>query len=139
MYVNRWTDYKAVGKRIPGTRFIAFKVPLKQVTDLLTQTHTHLNLYYCFCADVMTPISLLQALRRHLRESEAFGPFDLIDVLKNESEELGLIIDLTFTTRYYRPQVTDNTSNSRVPKNCSVPLFIFCIKVIELVHWIFDD
>ncbi len=28
---NRWLDYKAVGKRLRGTRFIAFKVPLKQV------------------------------------------------------------------------------------------------------------
>lgn len=27
----RWLDYKAVGKRLFGTRFIAFKVPLKQV------------------------------------------------------------------------------------------------------------
>lgn len=28
---DRWLDYKAVGKRLHGTRFIAFKVPLKQV------------------------------------------------------------------------------------------------------------
>ncbi|KAG7322820.1 hypothetical protein KOW79_014166 [Hemibagrus wyckioides] len=71
---DRWTDYKAAGKRIPGTRFIAFKVPLKR------------------------------ALWRHLHESEVFGPLDLMDVLKKEGEELGLIIDLTFTTRYYQPQ-----------------------------------
>ncbi|XP_053502047.1 RNA/RNP complex-1-interacting phosphatase [Ictalurus furcatus] len=76
---DRWTDYKAVGKRIPGTRFIAFKVPLKQ------------------------------ALRRHLSESEVFGPFELMDVLKKEGEELGLIIDLTFTTRYYQPQDLPDT------------------------------
>ncbi|MCJ8742668.1 hypothetical protein PDJAM_G00085010 [Pangasius djambal] len=76
---DRWTDYKAVGKRIPGTRFIAFKVPLKQ------------------------------ALRRHLSESEVFGPLELMDVLKKEGEELGLIIDLTFTTRYYQPQDLPDT------------------------------
>ncbi|XP_060765616.1 RNA/RNP complex-1-interacting phosphatase [Neoarius graeffei] len=76
---DRWVDYKAVGKRIPGTRFIAFKVPLKQ------------------------------ALRRNLKESEAFGPLDLMDMLKNEGEELGLIIDLTFTTRYYQPQDLPDT------------------------------
>uniref|UniRef100_W5UCX4 RNA/RNP complex-1-interacting phosphatase n=1 Tax=Ictalurus punctatus TaxID=7998 RepID=W5UCX4_ICTPU len=76
---DRWTDYKAVGKRIPGTRFVAFKVPLKQ------------------------------ALRRHLSESEVFGPFELMDVLKKEGEELGLIIDLTFTTRYYQPQDLPDT------------------------------
>ncbi|GAA6098153.1 RNA/RNP complex-1-interacting phosphatase [Tachysurus ichikawai] len=76
---DRWTDYKAVGKQIPGTRFIAFKVPLKQ------------------------------ALLRHLHESEVFGPLDLMDVLKKEGEELGLIIDLTFTTRYYQPQDLPDT------------------------------
>lgn len=27
----RWIDYQALGKRIPGTRFITFKVPLQQV------------------------------------------------------------------------------------------------------------
>ncbi|KAF7701387.1 RNA/RNP complex-1-interacting phosphatase isoform X2 [Silurus meridionalis] len=76
---DRWTDYNAVGKRIPGTRFIAFKVPLKQ------------------------------ALRRHLSDSEVFGPFELMDVLKKEGEELGLIIDLTYTTRYYQPQDLPDT------------------------------
>ena len=30
--LGRWLDYKAVGKRLHGTRFIAFKVPLKQVS-----------------------------------------------------------------------------------------------------------
>lgn len=49
MYVNRWVDYTAVGKRIPGTRFIAFKVPLKQVTDMLTHTHLTaiISLFLC--------------------------------------------------------------------------------------------
>lgn len=28
----RWTDYIPLGRRIPGTRFIAFKVPLKRVS-----------------------------------------------------------------------------------------------------------
>ncbi|KAF5897944.1 RNA/RNP complex-1-interacting phosphatase-like, partial [Clarias magur] len=76
---DRWTEYKAVGKRIPGTRFVTFKVPLKQ------------------------------ALRRHLSESEVFGPFDLLDMLKKEGEELGLIIDLTYTTRYYQAQDLPDT------------------------------
>lgn len=31
LFSARWLDYKAVGKRLFGTRFIAFKVPLKQV------------------------------------------------------------------------------------------------------------
>ncbi|XP_061116358.1 RNA/RNP complex-1-interacting phosphatase isoform X2 [Conger conger] len=66
-------DYQALGKRIPGTRFIAFKVPLKQ------------------------------SLRKCFPSSEAFGPFELVHQLEEEKEELGLIIDLTFTTRYYSP------------------------------------
>ncbi|CAL8322653.1 unnamed protein product [Lota lota] len=68
---DRWLDYQNVGKRIPGTRFISFKVPLKQ------------------------------ALTRSLPQSEVFGPWELLDVLAKRKEELGLIIDLTFTTRYY--------------------------------------
>lgn len=68
----------------------------------------------------MPLISLFQALRRHLSESEVFGPFELMDVLKKEGEELGLIIDLTFTTRYYQPQVTDTTSTTaRAEADCS--------------------
>lgn len=31
LFSTRWLDYKAVGKRLFGTRFIAFKVPLKPV------------------------------------------------------------------------------------------------------------
>lgn len=68
---DRWLKYKAVGKRIRGTRFIAFKVPLKQ------------------------------ALNSQLSYSEVFGHWELLDELKKQQQELGLIIDLTFTTRYY--------------------------------------
>ncbi|XP_078146643.1 RNA/RNP complex-1-interacting phosphatase-like [Centroberyx gerrardi] len=69
---DRWLEYDAVGKRVPGTRFIAFKVPLKQ------------------------------SLNSRVPESDAFGPWDLLDSLERENHELGLIIDLTFTTRYYK-------------------------------------
>ncbi|XP_032366632.1 RNA/RNP complex-1-interacting phosphatase isoform X2 [Etheostoma spectabile] len=71
---DRWLDYISVGKRIPGTRFIAFKVPLKQ------------------------------SLNRKLPCSEVFGPWELLDALSTEQQRLGLIIDLTFTTRYYTLQ-----------------------------------
>uniref|UniRef100_A0A3Q3WCQ3 Tyrosine specific protein phosphatases domain-containing protein n=1 Tax=Mola mola TaxID=94237 RepID=A0A3Q3WCQ3_MOLML len=64
----------AVGKRLHGTRFIAFKVPLKQSLNL------------------------------HLRCSDVFGPWELLDTMNKGNQELGLIIDLTFTTRYYRLQ-----------------------------------
>ncbi|XP_062340515.1 RNA/RNP complex-1-interacting phosphatase isoform X1 [Osmerus eperlanus] len=70
---DRWLDYKAVGKKIPGTRFIAFKVPLKQ------------------------------SLNRHVQSSDVFGPKELLTALSKEKQELGLIIDLTYTTRYYKP------------------------------------
>ncbi|XP_070780275.1 RNA/RNP complex-1-interacting phosphatase-like [Enoplosus armatus] len=68
---DRWLDYKAVGERLHGTRFIAFKVPLKQ------------------------------SLNRQLSGSEVFGLWELQDTLNKENQELGLIVDLTFTTRYY--------------------------------------
>uniref|UniRef100_A0A8C2A7W9 RNA/RNP complex-1-interacting phosphatase n=1 Tax=Cyprinus carpio TaxID=7962 RepID=A0A8C2A7W9_CYPCA len=76
---DRWTDYTAVGKRIPGTRFIAFKVPLKQ------------------------------SFRYNLTPSDVFGPFDLVRILEEEGQQLGLIIDLTNTTRYYNVEDLPNT------------------------------
>lgn len=63
-----------MGKRLPGTRFVAFKVPLKQ------------------------------SLNRQLSRSDVFGPWELLDALDREKQELGLIIDLTFTSRYYKVQ-----------------------------------
>uniref|UniRef100_A0A3P9IXQ5 RNA/RNP complex-1-interacting phosphatase n=1 Tax=Oryzias latipes TaxID=8090 RepID=A0A3P9IXQ5_ORYLA len=68
---DRWLDYTAVGRRLQGTRFIAFKVPLKQ------------------------------ALTRMLPRSSVFGPWELLDAVSRDRQELGLIIDLTFTSRYY--------------------------------------
>ncbi|XP_033846281.1 RNA/RNP complex-1-interacting phosphatase [Periophthalmus magnuspinnatus] len=71
---DRWLDYQAVGKRLPGSRFIAFKVPLKL------------------------------DLTRRLASSDVFGPLDLLDTVKRDNQELGFIIDLTNTTRYYTPE-----------------------------------
>ncbi|NXT23014.1 DUS11 phosphatase, partial [Syrrhaptes paradoxus] len=70
----RWTDYVPLGRRMPGTRFIAFKVPLKKSFD------------------------------RNLPPEERFSPHDLLKKIKEQKEELGLIIDLTYTTRYYGPE-----------------------------------
>ncbi|NXU04070.1 DUS11 phosphatase, partial [Buphagus erythrorhynchus] len=67
----RWTDYIPLGCRMPGTRFIAFKVPLKESFD------------------------------RNLLPEDRFSPHDLIRKVEERKEELGLIIDLTYTTRYY--------------------------------------
>lgn len=78
---ERWLDYCPVGRRIPRTRFIAFKVPLKP------------------------------SLNCRVPESRSFGLWDLLDSVKSQDQELGLIIDLTFTTRYY--------GLSDVPRSCS--------------------
>ncbi|NXT61546.1 DUS11 phosphatase, partial [Chaetops frenatus] len=67
----RWTEYIPLGRRMPGTRFIAFKVPLRKSFD------------------------------QNLLPEERFSPHDLIREVKEQKEELGLIIDLTYTTRYY--------------------------------------
>ncbi|XP_048474438.1 uncharacterized protein LOC109923083 isoform X2 [Rhincodon typus] len=71
---DRWQKYSAVGRRLPGTRFIAFKVPLKKIFE------------------------------RQLQPWEFFSPTDLLRQIKEQREELGKIIDLTFTKRYYDPQ-----------------------------------
>ncbi|XP_032937343.1 RNA/RNP complex-1-interacting phosphatase isoform X2 [Catharus ustulatus] len=68
---ERWTDYIPLGHRMPGTRFIAFKVPLKESFD------------------------------QNLLPEDRFSPHDLIREVEERKEELGLIIDLTCTTRYY--------------------------------------
>ncbi|XP_072226746.1 RNA/RNP complex-1-interacting phosphatase-like isoform X2 [Leuresthes tenuis] len=84
---ERWLNYCPIGQRIPGTRFIAFKVPLKP------------------------------SLNYQVPESHSFGFWDLLDSVESQNQELGLIIDLTFTTRYYR--LTD------VPQSCSyIKIFI---------------
>ncbi|XP_068131048.1 RNA/RNP complex-1-interacting phosphatase [Hyperolius riggenbachi] len=71
---DRWTEYIPVGKRIPGTRFIAFKVPLKKVFD------------------------------NKLAPWQRFSPVDLVNEIGKQNEELGLVVDLTFTKRYYTPE-----------------------------------
>ncbi|KAJ3605643.1 hypothetical protein NHX12_027688 [Muraenolepis orangiensis] len=98
---DRWLDYQSAGKRIPGTRFVSFKVPLKQ------------------------------ALNCNLSQSDVFGHWELLDTLGKRKEELGLIIDLTFTTRYYKLEdVPDSlmflkifTQGHEVPSNDTILSF----------------
>ncbi|XP_078269835.1 RNA/RNP complex-1-interacting phosphatase-like [Rhinoraja longicauda] len=66
-----WRGLIPVGRRIPRTRFVAFKVPLKGT------------------------------ISQRLSANQKFSPKDLIANIKEQNEELGLIIDLTYTTRYY--------------------------------------
>ncbi|KAH8365139.1 hypothetical protein KR084_003685 [Drosophila pseudotakahashii] len=65
----RWLNYKPIGERVPGTRFIAFKVPL----------HQHVN--------------------ARVEENLRLAPESLLESVP----DLGLIIDLTNTNRYYHP------------------------------------
>ncbi|NXI08211.1 DUS11 phosphatase, partial [Irena cyanogastra] len=67
----RWTAYTPLGRRLPGTRFVAFKVPLQK------------------------------GFEQNLLPEERFSPRDLLRKVEERKEELGLIIDLTYTTRYY--------------------------------------
>uniref|UniRef100_A0A8C8LME5 RNA/RNP complex-1-interacting phosphatase n=1 Tax=Oncorhynchus tshawytscha TaxID=74940 RepID=A0A8C8LME5_ONCTS len=92
---DRWEDYQAVGKIISGTRFIAFKVPLKP------------------------------SLCRHVERSQAFGPWELMQTMEKDGQELGLIIDLTFTTRYYKPE--------------DLPDSVFYLKIFTAGHEVPSD
>ncbi|MEE6508947.1 hypothetical protein FKM82_023522 [Ascaphus truei] len=58
---------------MPGTRFISFKVPLKKSFDF------------------------------KIAPCQRFSPLDLLREVQNQNEELGLIVDLTCTARYYGP------------------------------------
>lgn len=70
---NRWLDYSPMGEKIPETRFIAMKVPLKD----------------SICIDI--------------DENEKFTCQMAIEAAKRKGYVLGLVIDLSFTKRYYDP------------------------------------
>ncbi|XP_014280425.1 serine/arginine repetitive matrix protein 1 isoform X2 [Halyomorpha halys] len=62
-----WLPYAPIGNQVPGTRFIAFKVPLRE------------------------------AFVDKLQDDDRFT----INVLLDKIPDLGLVIDLTHTTKYY--------------------------------------
>uniref|UniRef100_A0A1A9ZP31 Uncharacterized protein n=1 Tax=Glossina pallidipes TaxID=7398 RepID=A0A1A9ZP31_GLOPL len=66
---DRWLDYTPIGRQIEGTRFIAFKVPLKEYLNKSILQHQRLD----------------------------------INTLFERIPNLGIIIDLTNTNRYYNP------------------------------------
>ncbi|XP_016058068.1 PREDICTED: RNA/RNP complex-1-interacting phosphatase [Miniopterus natalensis] len=92
---ERWQDYLPVGQRMPGTRFIAFKVPLKK------------------------------SFEGRLAPEERFSPLDLFNKIQEQKEELGLIIDLTYTHRYYKPE--------------DLPETIPYLKIYTVGHQVPDD
>ncbi|XP_045115678.1 uncharacterized protein LOC123507130 isoform X5 [Portunus trituberculatus] len=67
---DRWEKYTSMGRIIPGTRFISFKVPLRQ------------------------------EIMQKVKNAEWFCPRTVMDHCHN----LGLVIDLTDTFRYYHPE-----------------------------------
>ncbi|XP_030733450.1 RNA/RNP complex-1-interacting phosphatase isoform X1 [Globicephala melas] len=92
---ERWKDYLPVGQRMPGTRFIAFKVPLKK------------------------------SFEKNLAPEECFSPLDLFNKIQEQNEELGLIIDLTYTRRYYKPE--------------DLPESVPYLKICTIGHQVPDD
>lgn len=93
-------DCDAIGHPLPGTQFIAFKVPLKGVVN------------------------------QRLSPTQKFTPKDLISAIKALNVELGLITDLTYTTRYY--EVKDLPKSIHYKKNFtlldlkSLIMLLFC-------------
>lgn len=79
--------------------------PLKSHWSRYRQACAHVVVCSPQDAHVSPFLSLSQSLRNCLDQSEAFGPLDLLHDLEKQGQELGLIVDLTFTTRYYKPQV----------------------------------
>ncbi|PAA46956.1 hypothetical protein BOX15_Mlig010689g3, partial [Macrostomum lignano] len=71
---DRWEAYNPFKEIISDTHFLAVKVPLKQ----------------CYVASMPA--------------HEQFTPSELMNRCKQMKLPLGLVVDLTFTTRYYNPQ-----------------------------------
>lgn len=74
---DRWTEYDPLGKRVAGTRFISFKVPLNE--------------------------GLCRWMPSHLK----FTPRILMTKIDSHGLHLGLVIDLTNTSRYYHYKELD--------------------------------
>ncbi|KAM8924785.1 uncharacterized protein RCH25_009523 [Pelodytes ibericus] len=98
---DRWRTLTSVGQRIPGSRFIAFKVPLKGSTN------------------------------QRVTQNQKFTPKDLLSTVRTQNEELGLIIDLTNTERYYTIKdlpksvqyVKLHTAGLKIPDDCTIHQF----------------
>ncbi|XP_068111228.1 uncharacterized protein [Hyperolius riggenbachi] len=98
---ERWRSLTSVGQRVPGSRFIAFKVPLKGATN------------------------------KRVTQNQKFTPKDLITSIRSQNEELGMIIDLTNTERYYTTKdlpksvqyVKLHTAGLKIPDDATIHQF----------------
>ncbi|XP_005686413.1 PREDICTED: RNA/RNP complex-1-interacting phosphatase isoform X2 [Capra hircus] len=66
-----------------------------------------------------------KSFEKHLAPEECFSPLDLFNKIQEQNEELGLIIDLTYTRRYYKPE--------ELPEN--IPY----LKIYTVGHQVPDD
>ncbi|XP_064624266.1 RNA/RNP complex-1-interacting phosphatase homolog [Lineus longissimus] len=71
----KWFDYKKLGERMEGSQFIIFKTPLKD--DINRENN--------------------------VPEDQRFTPSDLLRMAADKGYDLGLVIDMTNTKRYYQP------------------------------------
>lgn len=55
---------------------------------------------------LLSYFTLLQKFEAKLMPEECFSPLDLFNKIQEQNEELGLIIDLTYTQRYYKVEVS---------------------------------
>ncbi|XP_076823601.1 RNA/RNP complex-1-interacting phosphatase homolog [Clavelina lepadiformis] len=69
-----WLDYSKMGKIVENSRFLAVKVPLKK------------------------------RFYKDIPEDEHFSPNNLIQMAEERNIKIGLIVDLTFTRKYYDPR-----------------------------------
>ncbi|XP_075072268.1 uncharacterized protein LOC142160989 isoform X2 [Mixophyes fleayi] len=96
-----WRSLKSIGQRVPGSRFIAFKVPLKGTTN------------------------------QRVTQNQKFTPKDLVTTIRSQNEELGLILDLTNTERYYTTKdlprsvqyVKLHTAGLKIPDDATIHQF----------------
>ncbi|VDK89236.1 unnamed protein product [Litomosoides sigmodontis] len=74
-FPDRWIDYDPVGKDMPGTRFVAFKTPLR-------------HNYFLNCG-------------KEFDVQNVFETKNLVDMANAAGKRIGLVIDLTATEKYY--------------------------------------
>ncbi|MEE6459840.1 hypothetical protein FKM82_000757, partial [Ascaphus truei] len=68
---------------------------------------------------------------QRVTEDQKFTPKDLVNAIKTQNEELGLIIDLTNTQRYYTAKdlpksvkyIKMHTAGIKLPEDCSIHQF----------------
>uniref|UniRef100_A0A0R3S6V9 TYR_PHOSPHATASE_2 domain-containing protein n=1 Tax=Elaeophora elaphi TaxID=1147741 RepID=A0A0R3S6V9_9BILA len=80
-FPDRWIDYDPVGKDMPGTRFVAFKTPLRH-NYFLNRSHEF------DVQNIFETRSLLDMVGSSVKANSA-------------GKRIGLVIDLTATQKYY--------------------------------------